>query len=169
MQPKPKESWPNLTLQNYRRAFEAHRLLVAKPTPEQTDDVGMALARFLVVRACGYIEAVAEECVTSYTLSRSSPQVARYCRSWLGKGRNPSPGNLYDLASKFDQSWVGELKELFAADDSLVKRELESLIDRRNKIAHGAGENVTARKALDFSDIAIRVSDWLVARFDPSK
>jgi len=47
------DAWPNLILQNYRRAFDTHRSLVAKPAPEQPDEVGMALARFLVVRACG--------------------------------------------------------------------------------------------------------------------
>lgn len=163
------EAWPNLTLQNYRRAFETHRALVMKPASAQADEVGMALARFLVVRACGYIEAVAEECVSSYTLSRSSPQVARYSKSWLGKGRNPSPGNMLDLASRFDKSWEREFGILLAADDDLVKRELALLVDRRNKIAHGTGENITARKALDFAGLAIRIADWLIDRFDPRK
>ena len=163
------DAWPNLTLQNYRRAFETHRALVAKPAPQQPDEVGMALARFLTVRACGYIEAVVEECVSSYTLSRSAPQVARYSKSWLGKGRNPSPGNLLDLTSRFDQSWADEFSALLSADDDLVKRELALLVDRRNKIAHGAGENITARKALDFAELAIRVGDWLINRFDTRK
>ena len=163
------DAWPNLILQNYRRAFDTHRSLVAKPAPEQPDEVGMALARFLVVRACGYLEAVTEECVSSYTVSRASPQVARYAKSWLGKGRNPSPKNMIDLAARFDQSWAEDLAVLLAADDDLVKRELGLLVDRRNKIAHGAGENITARKALDFADVAIRLADWLIIRFDPSK
>jgi len=76
---------------------------------------------------------------------------------------------MIDLAARFDQSWAEDLAVLLAADDDLVKRELGLLVDRRNKIAHGAGENITARKALDFADVAIRLADWLIIRFDPRK
>jgi hypothetical protein len=160
-------AWPNLTLQNYRKTFATHVKLVASPAESEPDEVSRALARFLVVRSCGYIEAVTEECVGCYADSKSSPQMARYARSWLGRGRNPSPGNMIDLASKFDQKWANELQGLLKADDDHIKRDLELMIDRRNKIAHGLGENVTARKALDFAETARVTADWWVTRFDP--
>jgi hypothetical protein len=160
-------AWPNLKLQNYRKTFELHVQLVSKPADHEPDEVSQALARFLVVRTCGYIEAVSEECVGCYAESKSSPQIARYSRSWLGRGRNPSPGNLIDLASKFDQQWASEMQALLKADDDRLKRDLDLMIDRRNKIAHGLGENVTARKALDFAETGRTLSDWIIQRFDP--
>jgi hypothetical protein len=140
---------------------------VSHPSPDQSDAAQMALARFLVVRACGYVEAVTEESVACYTESRSSPRVAQYARSWLGRGRNPSPGNMVDLVAKFDQDWAKELSKVFAENDNLLKRELSLMVDRRNKIAHGAGENITARKSLELAQYAASVADWFIVRFDP--
>lgn len=160
-------AWPSLTIMNYRRTLDGVRAMVESPFPDQPDEITRALSRFLVVRACGYLEVVADECCASYARSKSSSRVADYSRSWLGRGRNPSPGSLIDLVRRFGQDWAEELAEVLTKDDEYMKRELSSLVDRRNKIAHGAGEGITASKALALTKVAEEIADWFVARLDP--
>ncbi|MEV6644540.1 HEPN domain-containing protein [Amycolatopsis sp. NPDC051371] len=160
-------AWPSLVIVNHRKTLSAVEVLVQKPASDQADEVGNALSRFLVVRACGYLEAVTEECCGAYTESKSSPKVALYARSWLGKGRNPWPSALIELVQRFDQDWASELSGFLAEDDDYRKRELSSMVDKRNRIAHGAGEGVTATKALTLTKVAVEVAQWFVTRFDP--
>lgn len=149
-----------------RSLIEVHAL-VAEPQRGQSDEVTRALSRFLVVRTCGFLEQVTAECLIGYIKSKSELRVASYGCSWLGRGSNPSPGNLVDLVSRFDGQWSEELTALFDADDQRLRRGVASLVGTRNKIAHGLGENVNARKALDFVELTTEVSDWFIRRFDP--
>ena len=65
------------------------------------------------------------------------------------------------------QEWAKELDIYLDADDQAVKRELEFLVDRRNKIAHGQSESVNLRKSLDLCRMALAVGDWAVTTMDP--
>lgn len=160
-------AWPSLEIQNYQKSLNDVRVVVERPNSNQSDEVSRSLARFLVVRACGYLEIVAEECCACYAESKSAPRVADYARSWLKRGRNPSPGALLDLVGRFGHDWADELTEVLNLDDELLKRDLLSLVDKRNKIAHGEGEGVTARKALALTESALTVADWFIDRLDP--
>jgi len=161
------EAWPSLTITGLRRSLADVEALVNKPALGEPDEVARALARFLVVRACGYLEQVVDESCGAYITSKSSPQVARHGRSWLGRGANPTPDGLVALVRRFDSSWADDLKKLFEADDPRLHREISLLVDRRNKIAHGLGEGLGARKALDLVSLTLQVADWFVSRFDP--
>ena len=77
--------WPNQELQNYAKALDAVELLVSIPQRDQSDEVGRALARFLVVRACGYLEVVAEGACTAYVRSKSAP--SKHSRRMILYGR----------------------------------------------------------------------------------
>jgi hypothetical protein len=65
-------------------------------------------------------------------------------------------------------NWSAELAEMLAAEDELLHRELSLLVDRRNKIAHGHSEGITVRKALDLKQVAVKVADWFILRFNPN-
>lgn len=68
---------------------------------------------------------------------------------------------------RFDDAWADELNDLLNDNDEYLKRELEFLVDRRNKIAHGLSEGITVRKAIILFDAAQDISDWFVAQFRP--
>ena len=63
--------------------------------------------------------------------------------------------------------WAGEFNAYLDEDDKRVRRELGLLVDRRNNISHGQNEGLGVRKALDLSDLALEVGDWLSLRLDP--
>lgn len=160
-------AWPSLDLVNLRDSLVAVERLVDRPPAAQPDEVTQALSRFLVVRACGYLEQVAEECCRAYVRSHTTPQVSSYGASWLGRGANPTPDHLSRLVRRFDATWADGFDVLMHSNGDLLRTELSFLVDRRNKIAHGLSEGITGRKALELATYAKQVADWFVVQFDP--
>lgn len=161
------DAWPHLTITNLTRALDSLEATVKNDGPGRADDVNAALARFLVVRTCGYLEQVVEECCKAYLSSKSCPRSASFASSWLGTGRNPSSHKLVDLVTKFDANWAEELDALLKADDEKLHRELAFLVNRRNMISHGLSEGIGTRKALDLVAPARQIATWFISTFDP--
>jgi hypothetical protein len=160
-------AWPSQALTNVETRLKELARLVERPPSGQGEDISAAMARFLVIRACGYLEQTVEECCRAYLTSKSAPTAASFGRSWLGRGGNPWPGSLVQLVRRFDGSWGDELQALFDRDDEQLKREVSLLVDRRNKIAHGLSEGIGARKALDLVAATEPIADWFIWRLDP--
>jgi hypothetical protein len=160
-------AWPPQRVAQLSIALDDVKALVTSPPHDQADEVTRALSRFLVVRTCGFLEQVVEECCVGYITARSSPHVASFGRSWFGQGASPKPGRLVQLVQRFDAGWGESLQQLFADDEELLRREISFLVDRRNKIAHGLGEGVGAAKALELLAFARQVADWFIGTFDP--
>lgn len=160
-------AWPSLELANLKTSLEALEKLVKESNSGRGDDVDAALARFLVVRTCGYIEQVVEVCCISYLKSKSDLRSSSYGASWLGRGRNPSKDALVNLVRRFDGAWADELAQMLVSDDEKLGREIDFLVDRRNKIAHGLSEGIGVRKALDLVEPALTVAEWFILKMDP--
>lgn len=162
-------SWPTFELQQQRRSLENLRDLAQNQAPETSDELNSVLARFLVVRACGYLEQVVEQTCLQYLNSKSShPWCQSFNGSWFGRGRNPSPNALVAFVKKIDLSLSEDLESLFQENDDLLLREISFLVDRRNKISHGLSEGVGTRKALDLVPPTVLVADWFLDNFNPN-
>jgi hypothetical protein len=164
----PPTPWPSLAALQLTSAYDGLVELVRRPARDQPDAVSAALARFLVVRASGYVEQVAAEACRAFLESKTYvPQSRAFALSWLRYGVNPTPEHLLELVSRFDGAWGKEFQAFMSADDELLHRELSFLVDRRNKIAHGTSEGIGAAKALELSGHARAIGGWFLARFDP--
>jgi len=160
-------AWPSLEIVNLRVSLNALERLVKDSNPTRGDDIDSALARFLVIRTCGYLEQVVDICCKSYLKSKSDLRSSSYGASWLGRGRNPSTDALVSLVRRFDGAWADELHQLLSDDDERLGRELDFLVDRRNKIAHGLNEGIGIRKALDLVEPAVTTGEWFITKMDP--
>lgn len=160
-------AWPSLEIVNLKSSLKALEKLVNDTSPSRGDDVDSALARFLVVRTCGYVEQVVEICCKSYLKSKSDLRSSSFGASWLGRGRNPSTESLVALVRRFDGIWAEELDLVLSEDDERLGRELDFLVDRRNKIVHGLNEGIGVRKALNLVEPALTVAEWFIEKFDP--
>ena len=159
--------WPSRQMALVERSLLDLAVLVERPPRSQPDDVSRSLARFLVVRTCGYLEQTVEESCRAFLDSKSSPTSASFGKSWLGRGTSPSPANLVVLVQRFDHKWSEELSQLLADNDEFLHREVKFLVEKRNSIAHGRSEGIGARKALDLVSAATDVAAWFILRFDP--
>lgn len=158
-------SWPSHALISLSNSLGSLEALVQSQDPSES--VSAELSRFLVVRTCGFIEQSVEESCRSYLKSKSDPRSAAFGESWFGRGANPRPDSLVALVQRFDSEWAKELETLLNGHDELLRRELEFLVDKRNRISHGLNQGVGQRKALDLVPRAREVVKWFVDRFDP--
>lgn len=161
-------AWPSLEIQRHRTSLAELASTVRDRKPEVADEVEAALARFLVVRTCGYVEQVSEECCRTYIACKSAPAITSFAQSFLGRGTNPTPEALEKLVRRFNGEWAEQLDAFFDQDDGFLRRELSFLVNRRNRIAHGLSEAVGVRKALDLVEVGERVGNWFVVTFDPT-
>jgi len=161
-------NWPPYELQQLRRSLSDLKMLVQSQNPEVSDGINNALARYLVVRTCGYLEQIVEQVCLLFLNSKSAhPHCQSFNGSWFGRGRNPNPEALVAFVRKFNIALSEELDELFKSDDQLLHREISFLVDRRNKISHSLSEGVGVRKSLDLVEPACTVADWFINAFDP--
>lgn len=159
------DPWPSRALMDLSRSLKTLEIIVQGQKP--SEPASAELSRFLVVRICGYLEQSVEESCRSYLRSKSDPRSAMFGESWFGRGASPRPEFLIKLVQRFDRAWADELDALLRRDDELLKRELEFLVDKRNRISHGLNQGVGQRKALDLVSTVRQVADWFINRFDP--
>lgn len=160
-------SWPSQPILVTEASLRDLRDLVERDARPLPDEVQRALVRFLLIRSCGYVEVAVLESFRAYMTSKAHGNVARFGGSWIDRGFNPKPDRLVEMTKRFSQTWAADLEQHLSADDDYLKREMGFLVDRRNKLAHGVGESVGARKALDLYDVAIATADWFIVRFSP--
>ncbi len=153
-----------------RQKLDELAALVEEPTVHGVPHLATdALARFLVVRSCGYVEQTLIEVGRGYVRERSGGPAQSFALSWLERSPNPTPEALTTLTGRFDAVWSADLAEFLAADDQRLSREIAFLVDRRNRIAHGLNEGIGSRKALALKDVACELADWLIGRFNPHR
>ena len=158
-------AWPSQDMQNLERSLQDVARLVRSRTRLGQTRQG-ALSRFLVIRACGFLEQILVECSRAYFLSKSEERVYSFGVSWLGRGMNPSTERLISFANRLGPARASELREMLDADDQHLSSELSLLVDRRNKIAHGLSQGIGARKALDLATAVIITANWFISLFD---
>ncbi len=158
--------WPPWAVSSLEKDLD--RLVEAVRAGDSRDvDEQIWLTRFLVVRACGYLEQVVQEVVTGYIHGRAGGTVRSFSLSWINKSRNPSLENLLDIVGRFDGDWHDELQEMLDANDGHLKHELSVLVSRRHQIAHGLNEGLASRKAIELALVSKQLADWFIRQFDP--
>lgn len=133
------------------------------------DAVAASMSRFLVVRACGHIEYTLIELIVAYSERMSHhSSISSYVRgTFSGAGRNPRPGLISETLRRLRPEWATKFDVFVDNDDEYFKRELNFLVDRRNKIAHGESEGIGRRKALTLADVSIEITDFLTKTLNP--
>lgn len=163
------KAWPTQELQFSRRGLESIRALLHEQAYGSNDQVEAELARFLVIRSCGHIEYTFAESIACYVDSKSHDYVTSYVRSGLFKGRNPTSKAMCETLGRLNSGWESSFEDFLSEDLGLYQRELNFLVDRRNKIAHGQSEGIGRRKALDLAEYAFDIGDWIIDCLDPRK
>lgn len=123
----------------------------------RADAMERALARYLTVRAVGYIEAVRDDLADLYAVEAGNPRLHRRVAHHLRTGLGVAPEQLLTFVGSFDASWRRELEQFLDEDDQLLKDQLGAMVAARKKIAHGDGDQVTTGRALTWTDAAIKI------------
>ena len=162
-------SWPPVLVVRLRSDLQQLAEAVKTQPKARTDDEQIWLTRFFLVRTCGYLEQVTYETARGYVSEKSGGLVKTFAMSWLARSRNPTPDNLCELVGRFDLRLREDLADLLNADDGRLSREMSLLVDRRNKIAHGMNEGITASKAISLMVDVETVTNWFIANLRPGR
>lgn len=131
------------------------------------DEVSRALARYLTIRAAGYIEAVRDDLADLYAVETGNARLHRRISHHLRTGLGVAPEQLLTFLGSFDQGWRQSLEELFDQDDQEIRSKLGAMVAARKKIAHGDGDQVTSGRALAWADTAQTIGKHLGSLLDP--
>jgi hypothetical protein len=132
-----------------------------------SSEIEGALSRFLVVRASGHVEFTFDETFSVFAKSKSSPAIGSFVRAQFFKGRNPTPVRIADGLRQLDPAKSDKFVAFIDENDQARRRELEFMVNRRNKIAHGQSEGIGRNKALALADVAMQIGDWITTELDP--
>lgn len=160
--------WPPASIRQRLNSHQELEDLVRKLDIDTSDSVERALIRYLVVRSAGLVEAVRDDATDLHCQRVGAPRLHRRVASGLRSGQGVAPKQLVDYMATFDLNWRDELEQFLGEDDGRRSNDLGALVSSRKKIAHGDGDQVTSRKALQWSQTASEVAKWLVKRFDPN-
>lgn len=158
--------WPSTPVISSRRNLESLRDKLS--SLEMEDTAVPELSRFLTVRSCGHIEFCLEQAILDSFEPRMETAVMNFLRSSFFKGRNPKPDRIEKLLSSFSTEWGEQISQFFAKDDEFYRRELEFLVDRRNKIAHGQSEGIGRAKAIQLCTCSLEITSELIRILQPA-
>lgn len=127
--------------------------------------VERAMARYLTVRATGYIEAVRDDLADMYAEEAGHRRLHRRITHHLRIGQGVAPEQLLTFVGSFDAAWRSDLQRVLDQNDQDLKQKLGAMVAARKKIAHGDGDQVTTSRALAWADAALEIGSCLEAVF----
>lgn len=134
----------------------------------ESDVIDRALARYLVVRTVGYLEAVRDDLADLYASSVANDRLHRRVVHHLRTGQGVAPEQLLGFLGSFDPEWRSSLETMLDDEDQRLKNQLGAMVAARKKIAHGDGEQVTSSRALAWCEAAQTIASHLARLMDPS-
>jgi len=161
------EVWPPWEVTSLERRLDELRDAVAERPKTRSDDEQIWLTRFLVLRACGYLEQAVHETLRGYLNQKSSGMVRAFTLSWIERSRNPTPANLLGMVGRLDANLLQQLTDFLEGDEKRIENELHLLIGRRHQIAHGLNEGLGSKKALEMVDTTKEVAAWFIRALNP--
>lgn len=159
--------WPPQSVRSLEIQLETLAEAVRNPPDTRTDDEGVWLTRFLLLRAVGYLEQVVIECFREHVRHRSYGTVRSFSISHLGRSQNPSAENLVAALGRLDPNLRDEFEEWVDEDDQALRRDLSAAVARRHQIAHGLNEGIGQSRALAHVETLTSIADWFIRKLNP--
>ena len=163
--PKPKHS-TEARYQIKRLKSQLDELYIrADPRDFTEQEVAADLARYLCVRASGYLEQATAVILRSHCAKNSWGSVHQFAASWLDRMPNLSSDALVKLVRRFENNMADELEQFLAVEAR--GSEPNALIGLRNDIAHGRQQGMSREQAWSYLTLVENVVEWLLDKFDP--
>lgn len=121
-------------------------------------------ARYLCVLVSGFLENSVRILYGEYARKKAEPFVANFVDKQLKSIQNPTMGKILDLTRSFNPIWEYNLK---AATEGQYKDAVDSIVDNRNKIAHGEDVGIGYVTIQEYYKSAIKVIEIIEDQCDP--
>jgi hypothetical protein len=115
-------------------------------------------ARYLCVLVSGFIDTSVSEIYIEYASKQASPSIRNYVESRLLSLQNLNMQKIISLAGIFNSTWAEELTQ---STNGERKDAIDSILNNRNKIAHGKYSGITYTSIRDWYDKAVEVIELI--------
>ena len=124
-------------------------------------EVRSDFARYLCILVSGFVETALSELAAEHCRKRSASTVSNYAQSQLARLQNVKSERLLQLMGAFDPKMRIEIEQFI---DGPRKDALDSVVDLRNKIAHGESVGVTYVRIKDYYKRISEIIDFVEAK-----
>lgn len=138
-------------------AFARATTLTAGDIEVQAD-----FAKYLCILVSGYVEVAVSELAIEHCRTRAAPTVHTYAASQLERLQNLNAERLLQVVGSFNPQWRTTLESFMAGQR---KDALDSVVDLRNKIAHGESVGVTLNRIRGYYTSIKEIVDFLENQF----
>lgn len=115
-------------------------------------------ARYLCVLTSGFLEQSVKTLYRECAAKKSAPFIANFVAHRLESFQNPKMGKILDLTGNFEAKWKEELE---VVTDDQIKGAVDSVVENRNKIAHGVDVGITYVRIKEYYKSVINVIDLI--------
>lgn len=115
-------------------------------------------SRYLCILVSGYLEESIRTIFRVYSRTKSSPNVANHVETSLQHFQNPKMELILTLCGSFSQQWRNSLEEI-SKDE--IKDSINSIVNTRNRVAHGEDVGITPGILRNYYKNAKRLIDSL--------
>lgn len=117
-------------------------------------------ARYLCIRVSGFLEVAVSIIYKKYAKDKAHPFVVNYVEKQLSSFQNPKMEKILNITRSFNPKWAEEL-ELELENNSEIKDSIDSIVDVRNKIAHGENVGITYIRIKRYYEVALKLMEFL--------
>ena len=117
-------------------------------------------AKYLCIRVSGFLEVAVSTIYKNYAKNKAAPFVVNYVDKQLSSLQNPNMEKILKITRSFNPDWAKEI-ELELIDNSEIKDSIDSIVDVRNKIAHGEDVGITYTRIKRYYEVALKLVEFL--------
>lgn len=139
------------------RQLQALTTLFGKSRLACGDDLEMMShwARYLCVRSAGFVENGVREIYGSFVENGAGAPVASFAAFHLRQVQNPNTHRILEIAGSFKSEWRADLEQFVDIDGR--REAIDSIMQNRHQIAHGAYSGVTVARVNEYFTKAVAV------------
>jgi len=113
-------------------------------------------ARYLCIRVSGFLEVAVSTIYKNYAKDKAAPFVVNYVNKQLSGFQNPNMEKILNITRAFSVDWAKEI-ELELGTNSEIKDSIDSIVEIRNKIAHGDNVGITYSRMQSYYKSALKL------------
>jgi hypothetical protein len=118
------------------------------------DFIQSQLVRYGCLLTCAAIEQALIDAGVSYANRFGDERLSAFVSESLRFGRNPSPGYIKEVLSKFDPRWGAHIETII---EDVGEDKIKSIVSNRNRIAHGESVSMGVSSLLQWVPAARRL------------
>jgi hypothetical protein len=122
------------------------------------DEILAHWARYLCVQVSGFLEVSIKTIYREYAKNTSAPNIQNYVTKQLSNFQNPTSGKISNLVGSFNPEWEKELNDAIEGE---IKDSIDSIINIRNKVAHGENSGIRLSTIKNYYENAVKLIIFL--------